>query len=49
MKLVAAYLLVFNRRRVRDNQNISLSDLDFIEKLDQRTDQEEYNSLDSVC
>ncbi|XP_074108562.1 uncharacterized protein LOC141533538, partial [Cotesia typhae] len=45
-KLVAAYLLVFNRRRVGDVQNITVSDIDRLQSIDKHADKEEYNALD---
>lgn len=46
LKLVAVYLLVFNRRRVGDIQNILVSDLDKLENIDKGSDKEEFNLLD---
>ncbi|XP_044597217.1 uncharacterized protein LOC123273810 [Cotesia glomerata] len=46
LKVVATYLLVFNRRRVGDIQNILISDLKRIECIDKKTDAEEFNLLD---
>lgn len=48
LKLVAVYLLVFNRRRVRNIQNILTSDLDKLEIIDAGADKEEFNKLDDV-
>lgn len=48
LKLVAAYLLVFNRRRVGDIQNILLSDLNRIECISKKNDHEEFNLLDDT-
>lgn len=48
LKLVAVYLLVFNRRRVGDIQNILVSDLSKLEKIDQMQDKEEFNTLDDA-
>lgn len=48
MKLVAVYLLVFNRRRVGDIQDILVSELTKLEKLDQADDKEKFNLLDEV-
>ncbi|XP_074106560.1 uncharacterized protein LOC141532219 [Cotesia typhae] len=48
LKLVAAYLLVFNRRRVGDIQNILLSDLNRIECISKKNDHEEFNLLDDI-
>lgn len=48
LRMVAVYLLVFNRRRVGDIQNILVSDLDQIEKIDKVKDKEEFNSLDDA-
>ncbi|XP_057341069.1 probable serine/threonine-protein kinase ndrD [Microplitis mediator] len=48
LKLVAVYLLVFNRRRVGDIQNILTSDLDKLESIDAGADKEEFNKLDDV-
>ncbi|CAG5096895.1 Protein of unknown function [Cotesia congregata] len=45
-KLVAAYLLVFNRRRVGDVQNMVISDMDRLQSIDEQADKEEYNALD---
>ncbi|XP_074114259.1 uncharacterized protein LOC141537270 [Cotesia typhae] len=45
-KLVAAYLLVFNRRRVGDVQNMVISDMDRLQSIEEQADKEEYNALD---
>lgn len=46
LKVIAAYILVFNRRRVGDIQNILISGLKRIECIDKKTDPEEFNLLD---
>ncbi|XP_074110089.1 uncharacterized protein LOC141534562 [Cotesia typhae] len=46
LKLVSAFLLVFNRRRVGDIQNILISDFSRIECIDKKKDLEEFNLLD---
>ncbi|XP_044587771.1 uncharacterized protein LOC123267253 [Cotesia glomerata] len=48
LKFVSAYILVFNRRRVGDIQNILLTDLNKIECIDREADREEFNLLDDT-
>lgn len=45
-KLVAAYLLIFNRRWVGDVQNMTLYDMTKLQNIDKQAHKEEFNALD---
>lgn len=45
IELCAIYLMVFNRRRVGDVQNILIEDYNHCEGIDEKTDKDIYNSL----